>query len=90
VPRRKDKKQDVEILNEEGKAAPSLSDPWISMRSAIIIVAILSLAMVILVVVQGNPQMPIWERLVYGLGFGASIWVVAIVFYVLNRYILRR
>jgi hypothetical protein len=69
---------------------PKLTDPWITMRSAIYVIAFVSLAMVILVVVQGNPAMPIWERILYGLGFGASIWVVAIVFYVFNRFILRR
>lgn len=86
---RKEKKN-LQSGEDQSEKKPQLSDPWISMRTGLILIAIVSIAMVVLVILTGNPEMPILERALYGLGFGASIWVVAVVFFVFNRFILRR
>lgn len=84
----KKEKSPLESIEEEAKR--QMSDPWISRSTGIIVIAVVSLLLTLWVFSTGNPEKPLLERLVVPLIFGATIWIVAIVFYVIHRFIIRR
>jgi len=61
--------------------------PWLSMKSAIIIMVIVSILLVILVTTQGSYEKPLTERLMWGLVFGGSIWIVFLLSLLINRFL---
>jgi uncharacterized protein YqhQ len=87
--RKKDKEPKEKPLNPE-EIKKKLSDPWISMRNAIIVIVIVSVILAVWIAVQGNPNVPFWDRVLPPLVLAISIPVVAVLFYLINRYIIRR
>jgi uncharacterized membrane-anchored protein len=79
------KKNKKDSQSEENK-----SSAWLSMKTGLILMGILSAAMVAWVTLQADPAIPIGERILWGLGFAVSIWIVFAVFYVINRYVFKR
>lgn len=67
----------------------SLHQPWISMRSGVKIMAITSVAMVVLTAWQTIPSKGWLEGILWGLLFGALIWAVFFGNILINR-LLRR
>ncbi len=74
----------------EEQLKKSLTDPWISMRSGIIIIAIASLAMAGLTAWQVIPSRGWLEGILWGLLFGALIWVIFFGNLLLNRFLRRK
>lgn len=72
----------------EKKVSPA-AQPWISMRSGIRTIAITSLGMAILTAWQVIPQKGWLEGTLWGLLFGALIWVIFFGMYGFNRLIRR-
>jgi hypothetical protein len=64
-------------------------EPWISMRSGIIIIAITSLGMAVLTAIQVIPVKGWVEGLLWSLLFGALIWVVFFGMNFINRFFRR-
>ena len=60
------------------------------MRTGLIVIAIVSLALTILTVWQTYGPLTFAESLRYGLVRGGSIWVIFIVAYLLNRWLRGR
>jgi len=85
----KDKEPEEILLNPE-EIRKKLSDPWISMRNAIIVIVIVSVILAVWIAEQGNPNVPFWDRVLPPLVLAISIPVVAVLFYLINRYIFRR
>ena len=83
-----DKKEKSSLRSEEIKK--KLSDPWVSARTAIIIVVVVSIILTVWIAEQGDPSAPLWDRILPPLILGISIPVVAVLFYLMNRYIFRR
>jgi len=64
-------------------------EPWISMRSGVIIIAITSIGMAVLTAIQAVPAMGWVEGILWGLLFGALIWVIFFGMNFLNRFLRR-
>lgn len=75
---------------EENKQTEIQSSAWLSMKTGLILMGILSIGLVIWVTVQADPVIPMGERILWGLGFAVSLWVIFIVIFVINRYVLKR
>jgi len=65
------------------------TEPWISMRSGIIIIAITSLGMAVLTAIQVIPVKGWVEGLLWSVLFGALIWVVFFGMNFINRFFRR-
>jgi hypothetical protein len=65
------------------------AEPWISMRSGIIIIAITSLGMAVLTAIQVIPVKGWVEGLLWSVLFGALIWVVFFGMNFINRFFRR-
>ena len=64
-------------------------EPWISMRSGIIIIAITSLGMAVVTAIQVIPVKGWVEGLLWSVLFGALIWVVFFGMNFINRFFRR-
>jgi hypothetical protein len=60
---------------------------WISMRSGLIVVSILSVGLTILIAKTTVPAIGWGEGLLWAIGFGAAIWVVFFGYYLFNRLV---
>ena len=69
--------------NQENKLR---KEPWISMRSGIIIIAITSIGMTVLTALQAVPAMGWGEGLLWSILFGAAIWVIFFGMIFINRF----
>jgi uncharacterized membrane protein len=63
------------------------AEPWISMRSGIIIIAITSIGMAVLTAIQTVPALGWAEGLLWSLLFGALIWIIFFGMNFLNRFL---
>jgi len=68
----------------------ALNQPWISMRSGMILVAIASVAMAVLTAWQAIPQLGWLEGSLWGLLFGGLIWVIFFGNLWINKLLRRR
>jgi len=71
----------------ESKQMELLSKPWISMRSGIIILAVVSLGMSILTASAAIPAKGVLEGIIWGLFFGGSVWLVFLAALLFNRFV---
>jgi uncharacterized membrane protein len=65
------------------------AEPWISMRSGIIIIAITSLGMTVLTAFQAVPILGWVEGLLWSVLFGALVWIVFLGMNFINRFLRR-
>jgi hypothetical protein len=75
---------------EDEKIQKALSDPWLSMRTGLIGITIVSIALAAWTFWQTDPSIELIDRILYGLLFGGSVWFVFFGFYLFNRLIRRR
>lgn len=66
------------------------NDAWISMRSGLITITILSLGMAGLTGYQTIPALGWFEGLLWSLGFGAAVWLVFVGFLYFNRFVRKK
>jgi hypothetical protein len=85
VAKKKKSKQNA----EDQEIRKALSQPWISMRSGVRIIALTSVVMAVLTAWQVIPSKGWLEGILWGLLFGAFIWVIFFGNIWLNR-LLRR
>lgn len=64
-----------------------MSQPWISMRRGVIVIAITSLAMAVLTAWQVAPSRGWLEGILWGLLFGAFIWAIFFGNILINRFL---
>ena len=81
--KRKEKKQGTFQPDKK----PAFNDPWISKRSGIIVLIVISVALLIFLGYNFIPALGLFEGLLWTLGFVASIWIVFGGFYAFNKYI---
>ncbi len=79
------KKSQKASQSEENKTSA-----WLSMRTGLILMGILSVALVTWVTIQADPAIPLGERILWGVGFAVSIWIIFAVFFIINRYVFKR
>ncbi len=61
--------------------------PWISMRSSLITIGVLSVALAGWTAWQASAFKPLGESLLWGAAFGGGIWLVFIGAYFFNRWV---
>ncbi len=66
------------------------SEPWISMRTGSIVIAITSIVMAVLTTVQAWETKPPIEAILWGIFFGALIWVIFFGMLFFNRLMGRK
>ena len=77
---------------EQNEPTKSLTDPWISLRSGLIVMTIASIGLVIWTTYQAlqNPGVTFWDAFSGSLILGGFLWVIFIGLLLANRYIFRR
>lgn len=74
---------------KEEKLKDPMTQPWISMRSGVIIVAFASIAMAVLTAWQVIPSRGWLEGILWGLLFGALLWAIFFGNILINRFLRR-
>ncbi len=64
--------------------------PWISMRTALTIVTLLSIAMAVLTGYTTIPALGWLEGSLWAIGFGAGVWLAFILFFLFSRWARRK
>lgn len=83
--------QDARLARKSGKKdqqadeMAKLTEPWISMRSGLIIIAIVSIGMGAWTAFQAIPIKGLVEGTLWGMAFGGSIWLVFALMLAFNR-----
>ena len=81
--KRKEKKQGT----YEPQNKPAINDPWISKRTGIIVVAVISVILMVFMGYTLIPALGLVEGALWTLGFVASIWIVFGGFYAFNKFV---
>ncbi len=63
-----------------------INAPWLSMRSSLIIIGVLGIALAGWIAWQASAVKPLGESLLWGAAFGGSIWVIFLGAYLFNRW----
>jgi len=71
TPKAKSGKQE-ESLEKQLK----VGEPWIERSTGIRLLALLSILMAVYMTWQLEPSLGFWEALLWGLGFGGSLWAI--------------
>ena len=66
------------------------TEPWISKRTGLIIMSLVSLALAIFITWTLSPALGLGEALLWGLGFGAAMWGVFALALAFNKRIRGR
>jgi hypothetical protein len=75
-----------EKQKEKGTSQPlQPAGAWISMRTGLILITIVSVGMAVLTAVQSVPAKGLAEGIMWGLIFGGSIWIIFLVFLLYGR-----
>lgn len=72
---------------KKAKAKGSQSDAWISMRTGLIVVTVVSIGLAILTMWTTVPAIGWAEGVLWGLGFGGAVWLVFVGFFFFNRLV---
>ncbi len=83
----KDKKMSDKERSKQ-KDAPGM-EPWISMRSGLIIITITSIGMAVLTGIQTVPALGWGEGILWSALFGALIWIIFFGMNFVNRFLRR-
>ena len=74
---------------KEKKEEKPLTQPWISMRSGVKVIAFVSVALAVLTAWQVIPSKGWLEGILWGIVFGGLIWVIFFGNILLNRFLHR-
>jgi polyferredoxin len=77
------------MTEEEIKKEMKIGEPWIQMNTGMKVIAILSIVMAIYITWNLTPSEGFWMALVWGVGFGASLWAIFLGGLLINK-IFRR
>jgi hypothetical protein len=82
-------KQSKKSSEKEKKKGTDLSSQpagaWISMRTGVILITIVSVGMAVLTAMQSVPAKGLAEGILWGLMFGGSIWIIFLGFLLYGR-----
>lgn len=71
------------------KDAPRKNEPWLSQRTGLRVILVVSLSFAILVILQLYPSMGVFSAILWGLGFGLAVWGVFGLSLAFNRWLRR-
>lgn len=83
--RQKNKKQ-----TPKKSQAPATNEPWLSKRTGLIVISMISIALALFMIWQLQPVLGLGEALLWGLGFGVAIWGVFALALAFNRWVRGR
>lgn len=86
---KKSQRKSKQSPDKQEDAKPLTNEPWLSKRTGLIAMVILSIILIGFMVWQLYPGMGL-ESILWGLGFAASIWVVFGIFYLFNTFVRGR
>lgn len=72
---------------KKAQARQNQSSVWISMRTGLIIVTVISIGMAVLTAVTTIPAIGWAEGLLWSLGFGGAVWLVFAGYFYFNRFV---
>lgn len=72
-------------VSKEDKPADRINEAWISMRTGIIVMAVVSIGMGGLTAWSAIQTQGAVKGILWGLGFGAAVWVVFVIALLFNR-----
>lgn len=72
---------------ENSKSTGTINEAWLSMRTGLIVMAVVSLGMGALTAWSGIQTQGTVKGLLWGLGFGAAVWVVFVIALLFNRFL---
>jgi hypothetical protein len=73
-----------------GKKPMPQHENWLPTRTGLIAVGVVSLILAVMITIQATKVSSLGESVLYGLGFGASIWVVFGLVYFVNKFLRSR
>ena len=68
---------------------PAESQAWISIRTGLIALSILSLAMTAYAAYVFIPSLGLWEGILWAIIAGGSLWFVFLAFFLFHRFVRR-
>jgi len=81
------KMKKIPMSEKKAKARQKQDDAWISMRSGLIVITVLSVGLAVLTAWTTVPALGWFEGLLWGLGFGIAVWLVFIGFLYFNLWV---
>jgi len=69
---------------------PPKNEAWLPTRSGLMAVGVASILLAIWITIQATKVSSLGESLLWGLGFGGSIWLVFGLVYFVNRFLRNR
>ncbi len=88
--RRRPAPQRAGAKRPEQKPAPNLNEPWLSRRTGLIVMALLSLGVAAFMAWNLAPSEGLFRAILWGLGFTVAIWAVFGLSYAFNTWVRRR
>jgi hypothetical protein len=74
--------------NKKGKVQDSQKpEPWLSMKTGLIIIGIVSVGMAILTAIQVIPSQGVLQGILKGILFGGLIWAIFWGYYLFRRFL---
>lgn len=74
----------------KNKTQPTQNAGWLPTRTGLIAVAVVSLFLTVMITFQATKVSTLGESLLYGLGFGASIWFIFGLVFFVNKLLRKR
>ena len=81
------KQKKIPRSEKKAKARQNRNDPWISMRTGLITVTVVSIGMAVLTAWMTIPALGWFEGILWSLGFGVAVWLVFAGFFYFNRFV---
>jgi len=81
------KMKKIPMSEKKEKSRQKQNDAWISMRTGLIVITIVSIGMVVLTGWMTIPALGWFEGLLWSLGFGIAIWLVFYGYVYFNRWV---
>ncbi|MCB9135008.1 MAG: hypothetical protein H6636_06255 [Anaerolineales bacterium] len=72
------------------KSHPSKNEGWLPTRTGLVAVAVVSIFLAVMVTFQATKVSGFGESLLYGLGFGGSIWLIFGLVFFVNKILRKR
>ncbi len=74
-------------INTDQQSSPSAA--WLSMRTGLIVMGVVSLGMAVMTAWQAIPIKGVLEGTIWGVGFGASLWLIFFAGLLINKFLRR-
>jgi hypothetical protein len=88
--KRQTAQQRAKARHQNQAEVPNLNEPWLSKRTGLIIMAVLSLGIAAFMAWNLAPSEGIFRAVLWGLGFAAAIWGIFGLSFAFNTWMRRR